>query len=172
VSTVRVEAAELPDPWERARPHYLRVAAIMGAAQLPNPMAPNLGFATIEATLKRIDDAAEATDWGDGPEDSDDSVTPTPERRRVARNFVRLLALIAEERLGAALPTPEFWPAANGGVDVHWGPGGSRELLLGVRPEGVEATFFGKASDGTTIKGLVRLDEPSLPLAAWLLQSP
>jgi len=110
-----------------------------------------------------------SVDWGDEVDYGPEFLTPEPALRDSAKAFVERLAHAAAIRLGVALPIPDVSPTADGNIDLHWGPGETRELLLCVRGNG-SASFFGKAPNGRTIKGVADAASDNMYLAAWLTE--
>jgi hypothetical protein len=149
------------------------VAKTMSEARLLPPAGPRLVVAMLPGrpplafTEGRLEALVAGVDWGDTADYGEDVVAPTVERRAEALAFLKRLARLAAERLDTHLPLPEVSPTMDGDIDVHWGAGQARELLLCLRGDGV-ASFFGRAANGQTIKGAVRTDEEVTFLAAWL----
>lgn len=109
------------------------------------------------------------TNWGDGSDPSD--IAPTLDTRDDAMMFILRLASEAIESFGRPIPVPELGPCGDGSVDVHWGHKSDRELLLNVRNDhGGAASYYGDTKTGATIKGVVRMAEANVFLAAWLLE--
>jgi hypothetical protein len=140
--------------------------------QLVLPRAPRLVVATLQGgppsqLWESVESLFAAVDWGDNSNYGEDVSPPSVERRAEALAFLRRLASVAVEKLGTPLPLPEVSPTMDGDIDLHWGAGQARELLLCVRSGGI-ASFFGMAADGQTIKGVVRTDAENAFLATWL----
>jgi hypothetical protein len=151
---------------------YPGIVKAMNDAPLPPLPVPRLVVMFPDRLgRKSIDERLEAlvaeVDWGDATDYGEDVVAPSVERRDEALQFLKRLARSAAERLDSQLPLPEVSPTMGGDIDMHWGAGQARELLLCVRADGI-ASFFGKAATGQTIKGTVRTDEENTFLAAWL----
>jgi len=115
----------------------------------------------------KFDELFADVDWGDDVDYGEDVVAPPAEVRAEAAVFLKRLARSSATKLGIALPLPEISPTVDGNIDLHWGPGETRELLLCVRGKG-KASFFGKAQNGKTIKGSADTDSDNMYLAAWL----
>lgn len=142
---------------------------------LPVPARPNFAITRRPVDLTNVDarisDSFASVDWGDGVDYGPEFLVPDPALRNSAKAFVERLARVSVNRLGQPIPIPAFEPAADGSIDIHWGDGEERELLLGIRTTGNVASFFGRSSDGTNIKGVLHLDHSNEFLASWLLAS-
>lgn len=158
-------------PPKRIQMPEAALSGTLAGAKLPVPhLANRSNVAELLTRVGRdIDTACDGTDWGDGDDYGPEFLIPTVERREAARLLVKRLARVARLQFEKRLPVPDFGPAADGSVDLHWGQGKPRELLLGVRTTGTEASFFGRDASGSTIKGLLRTEEENAFLVAWLL---
>jgi hypothetical protein len=125
----------------------------------------------LAATLATHDDnfgaLFAAVEWGDDIDYGEDVIAPSAEVRDEAVIFLKSLARAAVTKLGAPLPVPDVSPTVDGHIDLHWGQGQTRELLLCVRGNGL-ASFFGRAPNGKNIKGTADTAGDNMYLAAWL----
>ena len=146
------------------------IAKAIIAPHLNPPACPRLvvamGKPRRALVEERLETLVAGVDWGDGTDYGEDVVAPPIERRDEALAFLKGLARSATN-LNLDLPLPEVSPTVDGDVDIHWRGNGGRELLLCVSENG-QASFFGKSTDGQTIKGAVRTDDDSGFIAAWL----
>jgi hypothetical protein len=164
----RLNLSELPDTPGRVRAAFLPLSELWTGARFPQLEAPVLDPEI--NVCAEVQNAVAAVDWGDGVDYGPEVFTPTRELRATTAAFVVRISLQASQLLGRRLPLPEFAPAADGTIDVHWGADGPLELLLNIHEAGETASFFGRSASGGRIKGNLRLAEDNLYLAAWLLQ--
>jgi len=130
----------------------------------PRPFAETfLGFAD------RLEMVYATTDWGDNDEDAN-RIVPTLDTRKAAMDLVLRLGRTAVDTFGQVIPIPDLSSRDDGGVDIHWGHGAARELLLGIREhnDGI-VSFYGDSTNGSRIKGATLARADNVFLAAWLL---
>ena len=120
------------------------------------------------STYHHVEAAWASTAW---VEDAYEAPAPSEALRLEAKAFVLRLARVSFTRFSRLIPVPTFTPTADGSIDIHWGDGEERELLLGLSRSGGVASFFGRCSDsGSQIKGVLQTTEVNEFLAAWLLE--
>lgn len=144
------------------------------AYRQPPVQIPSLPLRRIDEFAREIwqeglEDLWQSTDWsteGYG----ENSPVPTESLQKSALHFVQRLGTVSFETFARSIPYPTFVPAADGSIDLHWGDGENRELLLGFRVAGNVASFFGRDTmEGTQIKGVLRTTDRNEFLVAWLL---
>jgi hypothetical protein len=161
----------LPEPLPQARKILARSqnepAVTVGGGRV---VRIDRSLSRLAQVIADIERSFGAVDWGDGDDYGPEFLIPPQALRMRARDFAVRLARDSAHLYGHPIAAPEFEPASDGTIDLHWGSGGPLELLMGIRSSGDVASFFGTSVDGTSIKGVVRLDGDCLHLAAWLLQ--
>lgn len=122
---------------------------------------------TLAAHDENLDTILACVDWGDGVDYGDDISAPSEELRSKAAAFLKRMSLASAAKLGGPLVTPDVSPTVDGNIDIHWGAGEERELLVCVRAEGL-TSYFGKAPNGDVTKGTLAEGSDGGFLAVWL----